>query len=63
MIEQNIKGLEAAYKAVYGRELRERVAELTDKYPPASWDRLCTELNPNNPVPCHWTLTELATHY
>ena len=63
MTKQNIDGLEAAYKAVYRRELGERVAELTRKYEPDSWPGLCTELNPNNAVPCFWSLAELAEHY
>ena len=60
--DQNIIGLEAAYKAVYHRELKTRVNELIAEYGD-SVDNLHSELNPNNSVPCHWKISELANHY
>ena len=60
--EQNIQGLEAAYQAVYNRTLYSRVFELAANYPD-NIDGVCTELNPDNPVPCHWKLSELVAHY
>ena len=59
---QNIKGLEAAYKEVFGRELKGRIIELCDNYG-LGIDKLCTELNPDGVVPCEWSLYDLAQHY
>ena len=62
--DQNLNGLEAAYQAVYSRHLIDRVTELFTEYGYMDdIDKLCTELNPDNSVPCHWTLSELAVHY
>ena len=63
MTDQNIKGLEAAYLAVYGRPLKERVQELATNYSEAQLIALCSELNSGNSVPCFWTLPELVAHY
>ena len=62
---QNINGLAAAYYCVFGLTLRERVLALVDSYgrDPHKLDHVCTELNPDNPVPCFWSLSELATYY
>ena len=59
--DQNIQGLEAAYKAVFNRSLEGRVQELVSNY--SDLDAICTELNPDNAVPCFWKLSELASHY
>ena len=59
---QSIEGLEAAYQAVYGRHLVDRVQELVTAYS-SRIDATCTELNPDNTVPCFWKLSDLAKHY
>ena len=59
--DQSIKGLEAAYLACYRQPLKQRVAELCRGYPDP--DRIHSELNPDNSVPCFWKVTELAWHY
>ena len=59
---QSIAGLEAAYFAVYHRTLESRVIELVKKYSNRI-DAICTELNPDNTVPCFWSLSELHNHY
>ena len=61
--DQSIKGLEAAYRAVYHRSLKERVLELYYDYSEDQLPALCTELNPDNSVPCFWTLPELVSYY
>ena len=59
---QDIRGLEAAYRVIFNRSLRGRVLELAESYPD-NLDGVCTELNPDNPVACHWLLSELVAHY
>ena len=60
--DQEIKGLEAAYAAVFNRGLKNRVAELFYEYGQRV-DAICCELNPDNAVPCFWKVSELAVHY
>jgi hypothetical protein len=60
--DQNIKGLEAAYQAVYKRPLFDRVSELCAEYADRV-DDISTELNPRNSVPCFWKISELAEYY
>lgn len=61
--DQNINGLEAAYLAVYHRPLADRIAQLAADYNHTQLENLCSELNPDNSVPCFWTLPELVAHY
>jgi len=61
--DQSIVGLEAAYLAVYNRTLSIRVSELVVQYGIDKVDSVCTELNENNSVPCHWKVSELSKHY
>lgn len=59
---QNLKGLEAAYLAVYNRPLMDRVSTLVKDYGDRV-DLVHCELNPENPVPCFWKVSELAEQY
>jgi hypothetical protein len=59
--DQSLTGLKAAYAAVYHRSLAGRVQELVTAYGLEKVNDVCTELNPDNSVPCHWKITELAT--
>ena len=61
--DQSIKGLSAAYSAVYNRPLKYRVKGLLREYGADRLDSICTELNPDNDVPCFWLLSEIAEHY
>ena len=61
--DQNIKGLEAAYVAVFNKTLRSRLIELLDEYGIDKLQYLCCELNPQGAVPCFWTIDELVQHY
>ena len=62
---QNIKGLEAAYRTVYNRELSDRVQELVNQYGDSisRLDSVCCEIQPNGAVPCFYKLSELGSYY
>ncbi len=61
---QEIRGLEAAYVAVFQKPLRDRIMAIWAEYSyMENIDNLCCELNPGGAVPCFWKISELVAHY